>query len=73
MSSYQSPFRSAEETSYPFLKIARERGIPYAKVLGVADKIEAGILVDDDEIHLVRPVIDAIAIEMDRRSKEASR
>lgn len=64
-----SRFRSAEETSYPFLKIATERGVPYAKVLGVADKLEAGILVEDDEIHLIRPVIDAIAAEHERRSK----
>lgn len=59
------------DTSFPFLKIARENGVPYDKVLAIADEIEThglgqwggplAILVDK-----------AITAERERRAKVAA-
>lgn len=61
------------ETSFPFLKIAREAGVPYAKVLRMVDAIESQrtFLHDRADDVLFRAVVAAMDAERDRRAKAA--
>jgi hypothetical protein len=58
------------DSSFPFLKIAREAGVPYAKVLRIADQLD-GKDVSEPVVpdELVVKVSRAMAAERERRAK----
>lgn len=53
------------DTSFPFLKIAREFGTNYATVLRIAEAIEAGYDYARQPMHIAIAV--AVAVERHRR------
>jgi hypothetical protein len=57
------------DTSFPFLKIAREAGVPYAKVLHIADVIGSGAIPSGPTARdpLVLLIVKAVAAESERR------
>ncbi len=56
-------------TSFPFLAVARETGFPYAEILLLADRIDAGDINDKEKWNhpACRAVRQAMIDEDDRR------
>ena len=60
-----------DETSFPFLKLAREAGVPYAKVLHIAEVIENGETPTGSTARdpLVKLIVSAVTVERWRRER----
>jgi len=56
-----------KDTSFPYLRIAREAGVPYSKVLRIADAYENGDDVGDLDDPLLAIVVKAVNSEWARR------
>jgi hypothetical protein len=59
-----------KDTSFPYLKIARENGVPYAKVLHIAGVIEGGAIPSGPTASdpLVKLIVAAAKAEQARRA-----
>jgi hypothetical protein len=59
-----------KDTSFPYLKIARENGVPYAKVLRLAQRLKVSQLSEIDYLTdrwLIALIVRAMDAEQDRR------